>query len=72
MNVGELRKAILNLPDDMPVTAWTTGDCEFTVAIATIYERAPLIKPCLFLGNDPNEFSPSTEKLLHADEVEEE
>ena len=72
MNVGQLRKAIAGLPDDMPITANTTGDHEFTVAIATLYERPPLIKPCLFLGNDPNEFNPANEKMLYADEVENE
>lgn len=71
MNVGELRAAIKDLPDDMSVTAWTTGETEFTVAIATIYERAPVIRPCLFLGNDPNEFNPANEKMLHADPIEE-
>jgi hypothetical protein len=70
MNVQQLRDAIKDLPGDMKVTAWTTGDSEFTIAIATVYERKPHIKPCLFLGNDPNEFTPAHEKLLHADEVE--
>ena len=69
MNVKDLRKAIEGLPDDMKVSAWTTGDSEFTVAIATIYERLPLIKAHLSLGNDPNEIGPN-DKLLYADEVE--
>lgn len=71
MNVKQLREAIKDLPDNMQVTAWTTGDTEFTVAIATIYERAPLIKACLFLGNDPNEFNSTNEKLLYSDPTEE-
>lgn len=71
MNVRQLRHAIKDLPDDMPVTAWTNGDTEFAVAIATVFERPPHIKPRLFLGNDPNEFtSGGAEKLLHADDVE--
>jgi hypothetical protein len=70
MNVQQLRDAIKDLDGDLPVTAWTTGDSEFTVHIATIFERAPHIKPCLYLGNDPNEWQPANEKLLHADDAE--
>ena len=55
----------------MRVDAWTTGDTEFTVAIAVIYENPTLhVKPRLFLGNDPNEFDPKNEKMLFADDVE--
>lgn len=69
MNVQQLRNAIKDLPGDMKVTAWTTGDTEFEVAIATVYERLPTIKACLFIGNDPNEIT-KNEKLLYADDVE--
>ena len=67
MNVRQLREAIKDLDGDMPVNAWTNDDTEFEVRIATVYERAPLIKPRLSLGNDPNEFSSANEKMLYED-----
>lgn len=71
MNVRQLREAIKDLPGDLPVSAWTSGgDNEFEIRIATLYERPPVIKPCLFLGDDPTEFTGRYEKLLYTDEVE--
>ena len=71
MNVKQLREAIKDLPDNMPVSAWTCGDTEFPVKIATIYHRkGSATKPCLFLGSDQNEFDKNNEIMLCADEIE--
>jgi len=70
MNVKQLREAIKDLPNDMRVKAWTTGDTEFSIAIVTIYNRPHMWQPVLFLGNDPDEFNSLNEKLLYKDDVE--
>lgn len=70
MNVGELRKALEGLPDNMRVDAFTTGDREFPVRLATVYERLPMVSARVLLQDDPNEFEPKHERLLHADEIE--